>query len=139
MTCQFEVRRDLGFVITRFEGRISDEEFLGLYTALLAEGSGFEPGLGEVADLRRAHFAVSTDVLRRVSEMTRSRMAGFPGSYRTVIIAPADVAFGLSRLYGAIATPGPEEVLVFRGVAAAAEALGLAAAVLEDALRPPER
>lgn len=135
MPCSFEVRRDLGLVVTRFHGRISDEDFVGLYTALLASGSGFEPGLGEVADLRAAQFAVSPAALRRVNDMTRAWMGGARGRYRTVIIAPDDIAYGLSRLYGGISQPGPEEVQVFRSLPAAAEALDMAPDALEDALR----
>lgn len=125
MPARYALHPDLGVVVTRFQGAVTDEEFVGLYRALLADPL-YREGTNELADLREiASFAITASALREVEAWTRRRYSGATTSFRTAIVAPSDLSFGIGRMYEVFAADGPEAVSVFRGAQMALRWLGL--------------
>jgi hypothetical protein len=136
MPCDFVFHKQLGLVVTRFRGRIEDAELLGLYRSLF-EAVDFEPWLQEIADARFIEQPASAEAVKRSSDLIRARLEGLGSTYRTTVIAPAEATYGLSRMYGILASSGPHAVSVYRTVEDAAESLALAADDLERLLASP--
>lgn len=134
MPGDFTFKKDLGFVLTRFWGLVSDPDFTGVYAALLSDAQ-FEPGMSEISDLRLVTSSrVSAAALNQVAGMTKSKLVSANTSSRTVIVAPRTLPFGLSRMYEGLASSGPQEVRVFRTLQGAADSLNLRPADLERIL-----
>lgn len=125
MPIRYTIHRELGVVVTRFTGRVSDDEFTDSYGRLLHDDD-YELGTDELADLRAVEdLDLSAAALRRVEEMTEERYAGSDLEFRTAIVAPRDQSYGIGRMYEVFAEGGPERVRVFRDPAAALAWLGL--------------
>lgn len=134
MPGDYTFRKDIGFVLTRFWGVVTDEDFTGAYKALLSDAQ-FEPGMAEISDLRLVTSSrVSAVALNQVAAMTKSKLVSANASGRTVIVAPRTLPFGLSRMYEGLAAAGPQEVRVFRTLEGAAGSLSLAPQELERIL-----
>jgi hypothetical protein len=130
MPIRHTIHADLGVVVTRFTGRVSDAEFIDAYRRILADDA-YSPGTHELADLRAIEkLDVSAEALRKVEQMTEARYADTGAAFRTAIVAPRDQAYGIGRMYEAFAQEGPENVSVFRDLDEARAWLGLS----EDAL-----
>ena len=117
MPITYTIHPHLGLVVTRFTGRVSDEEFVELYQRMLYDDD-YVLGTNELADLRdTVDLDLSALALRRVEEITRQRYAGSDASFRTAIIAPRDQSYGVGRMYEVFAEEGPENVRVCRSEA----------------------
>jgi hypothetical protein len=128
MPGDYAFRKDVGFVVTRFWGVVTDADFTALYKALLADEQ-FEPGMAEISDLR---LVTSSRV--SAAALTKSKLVSANVSGRTVIVAPRTLPFGLSRMYEGLAATGPQEVRVFRTLEGAAGSLSLEPQELERIL-----
>jgi len=124
MPADFVFHKNHGIVVTRFRGRIADAELLGLYRSLFA-APDFEPWLREVADARFIEAPASASAVKQSSDLIRAKLEALQSTYRTTVIAPDTETYGLSRMYGIIASSGPHAVSVFRTVAEAAGSLDL--------------
>jgi len=134
MPGDYAFRKDVGFVVTRFWGVVTDADFTALYKALLADEQ-FEPGMAEISDLRLVTTSrVSAAALHQVAALTKSKLVSANASGRTVIVAPRTLPFGLSRMYEGLAATGPQEVRVFRTLEGAAGSLSLEPQELERIL-----
>lgn len=123
MPLSHRVDRDAGVAFARAEGALSDEELLD-FAQRMANDPEFRSGVHELIDVRAADLrAVTSRTLRRAAEIfaafdtaaTRGRIA---------FVAPADVAFGLARMYQAFRTDAVE-IRVFREMDEARAWLGL--------------
>lgn len=131
MPIEYTIHRDLGLVVTRFTGRVTDDEFVALYERMLNDDD-YVLGTNELADLRATEdLNLSAIALRRVEEITRSRYAGSHKDFRTALIAPRDQSYGVGRMYEVFAEDGPENVRVCRTRSEALEWLDLAADALD--------
>lgn len=100
--------------VARFVGDIEDEHILGTY-ARLAESPDYDYAADDLVDLTDVtRFDVTSDGLRQV-------MGFFSGAdqlgihTRLAIVAPADVVYGVSRMYQMLRGDDvPEEIAVFR-------------------------
>ncbi len=100
-----------GRVTTRAAGVVTAGQLRGHQEELRAE-EGFEPGLDHLLDLRDVTlFDLSVDEVREIS-----RVRVFGESSRLAVVAPTDVAFGLSRMYEAFGELGEERYRVFRDI-----------------------
>lgn len=114
MPITYHIHSDLGLVVTRFTGRVGDNEFLATYRRLMTDDA-YELGTDELADLRAVEsLDLSTGALRAVEELTRGRYAGSDTAFRTAILAPQDQSYGVGRMYEVFAEEGPENVCVCR-------------------------
>ena len=118
-------------VVATFHDTVTDDEFLALYRQLYADPR-YRLGMDEVADLRDVTlFDVSVDALHTVESIVRRRYGESDATFRTAIIAPADLSFGMGRTYEALISGGPENVFVSRTADKAIAWLGVDPAVLD--------
>ena len=114
MPITYEMVGDLHLVLTRYTGRVGDDEFVDLYRRLF-DDPAYTLGTSELADLREVEsLDLSASALRKVEPMTQDRYAGTDRNFRTAILAPRDQQYGIGRMYEAFAEEGPENVRVCR-------------------------
>lgn len=115
MAHHYAFHPEYNLVLTTFSGDVTREDFVALYRALYGDPD-YVPGMDELADLTRAtRFGPRGAELWEVLDLMSSRYRSAPDvTSRTAIIAPADVHYGIGRMYEAIASETPEEVSVFR-------------------------
>lgn len=124
------IHDDLHLLICTWSGVITDAEMLDGYRKAYADRR-WSPGFNEVTDLRRADLsAVTSDGLRSVQALVSESTTGFTGAFRTAVLAPTDLTFGLSRMYELMSADSPESVRVCRDIDDAAAWIGIPAAIL---------
>jgi len=125
MPITYTLYPDQGLVVTTFSGVVADPEFVDFYRSLYSDPA-YSAGVGELADLRQVtSFRITADALHEVKTLGEERYAGTDTTFRTAIVAPSDLSFGIARIYDALVAGGPEEVAVFRGLGEALEWLAL--------------
>lgn len=106
-------------------GEISDAELLPSYKKLY-ENKIWKPGFNEIVDVRNAQVkSVTSKGLLQLSDLVKSYVKEKGIEFKTAIIAPEDLQFGLSRVYEAISHESPEEIMVFRDLNNAFDWLGI--------------
>ncbi len=96
-------------------GEVTDEEFAERFTDFY-RGGEWAPTMKEFVDLSAADLRrVTADGLARLAE-TLAVLFEEDGvtDYKTAVYSPADLPFGLARLYEAYTATSPESVQVFR-------------------------
>ncbi len=108
--------------VTRYYGVVTDAQFRDAYARIRPENPGWMQ-FNEIADMRAmTSFAVEHSVLRNEAELTGRYLAEADVRVRCAVVAPEDLPFALSRVYGAHADfAGREEVHVFRDAGSAAD------------------
>ena len=102
-----------GVVTLVFQGTVTADDIVALRERYLADPA-FRPGMGTLVDLRRAAMgALTSSDLRRIGEHGRA-VAARRGRYRSAIVAPADIDYGLMRVYEAFGAREDHDVQVFR-------------------------
>jgi hypothetical protein len=117
MTIEYAIDHSQDMVITRFIGRVDNEQLENYINAARRDPSfmACASSLIDLSELTDAAFDAAT-----IRSIAMSRPA-VPGR-KIAIIAPADVSFGLARVFqGFGSLPAPESVQVFRDRAAANE------------------
>jgi hypothetical protein len=94
-------------------GEVRESELVDL-AHKLASDETFAPGHGELVDLRGLlQTDVSAAVLRQVAAIF-ARTDRYAERTRVAVCAPADLAYGLSRMYEAFREPSGLQLRVFR-------------------------
>ena len=125
MPISHQINEDLNVVISNLEGKITDSELLHSYKNLY-ENPSWKPGFSEIVDMRKADMSnVSPTGLKKLSDLVTSYTINAKIQFKTAIIAPDDLPFGLGRLYEAYSDESPESTSVFREIDKAFEWLGL--------------
>ena len=108
-----------------FSGEVSEIELLDVARKLASDPS-IPPGHRELVDLSGVLVTdVTSLALRRVAQIY-AEADKRPEDSRVAIVAPADLFYGLSRMYEAFREPSPLEIQVFRELREARAWLGLA-------------
>ena len=108
------INEELGLVISSWVGEISDADLLPSYKKLY-ENKIWKPGFNEIVDVRNAQVkSVTSKGLLQLSDLVKSYVKEKGIEFKTAIIAPEDLQFGLSRVYEAISHESPEKIMVFR-------------------------
>lgn len=124
------IDEDLQLLITTWSGAVTDAEMMAAFRAAYAD-SRWVPGFNEVTDLRRANVgAVTSDGLRALRLLVAESVAGYSGRFKTSILAPTDLGFGISRMYEMMSDESSESVRVCRDADDAAAWVGIPASVL---------
>lgn len=119
------INQELGIVLSSIVGAISDSDLLSSYEELY-ENERWQPGFHEVVDLRDAQMErVTSEGLQQLSSLVSRYTNVKTEGFKTAIIAPEDLPFGLARVYEAVSKETPESVMVFRDLNNAFEWLGL--------------
>lgn len=97
-------------IITRATGDISGSDIFRNRREL-AEDPRFHPGLDHLVDLTRVRrFDLSTGEIRRLASLDL-----FSDASRRVVVAPADLTYGLSRMYAGYREPPDHAFHICRG------------------------
>lgn len=131
MPITYRLKPNEKLVIFVHVGVLADDEFLSFYKTFHEEVHLDSP-FNYLVDLRRAISSVrSPEVLREFASfmLTQSPKAAVPP--KVAVIAPADVSFGLARMYEAYSDLVPSEFIVFRAADAALAWLGVSEDLLD--------
>ena len=116
MTIDHKIFGEQGIVITTLVGAVTDADILPGYMRLY-EDENWKPGYHEIVDLRNAKMdGVTAEGLRSLSVMVEGYVAGKCDRFKSAVVAPKDLPFGLARLYEALSEESPESVKVFRNM-----------------------
>ena len=119
------INEKIGVVVSSWVGKISGSEILPSYKQLY-ESDLWKPGLNEIVDLRDADMSsVSSEILSDLAAMVEGYTKGKCQGFKTAVIAPEDLPFGISRIYEAHSYDSPENAKVFRDLNKAFEWLGV--------------
>ena len=131
MTILHTINEEHGIVLSSLVGAIADADLLPSYKQLY-ENKRWKPGFHEIVDLRDAQMdGVTGEGLRRLSSLVEGYIAGKCDGFKTAVIAPEDLPYGLARLYEAVSEESPENVMVFRDLNQALEWIGVDDSILE--------
>lgn len=125
------INEQLGIVLSSWVGQISDSELLPSYQQLY-ENELWKPGFHEIVDLRDADMSsVSSEGLDRLASMVKRYTIGKCDEFKTAVVSPDDLHFGIARIYEVHSSESPEIVMVFRDLNRAFEWLGIENTLLE--------
>jgi hypothetical protein len=126
----FEIRPAARLVYVKCTGVVSLEEILRYETVVVTDAE-FDAEYIEVLDLRTAErLEVSRDEVARIVGYEKNHER-YIGKRKVAFIAPADLEFGLGRMYEMMEHESPMETQVFRNIDTACEWTGLSPADLE--------
>ncbi len=132
MPIEFTIDTDRALVLTSWIGDVADTDLMPAYRRIM-ESKAFSPGFDEIVDLGGARInGVTSTGMRELADMVDRQLAGCCSGFRTAIVAPGPLPYGVSRQYAVYADPSPEEVRVFRDPAAAVAWIGADAPLLND-------
>lgn len=122
MAIAHKIYPDKRLVVSTWSGAFNDDVILPPYVALY-QNPLWQPGFDEIVDMR------GVDVRKVTSAGLRNFINAlgqyYTHSFRTAIVAPADLPYGLARVYQVFSAESPEEVMVFRSITKAVNWLGL--------------
>lgn len=112
-------------------GLVDDDEFLASYRKLFTDDA-YELAFDRLIDLRRADSTRrSATALKAVAALISRSYEGRDLAPKTAVIAPADISFGLGRMFAAFAAMAPGEVEVFQSPEDALAWLGAPKALIK--------
>lgn len=106
-------------VTLTYSGAITDQDLFAVFDRLYREPD-HRVGMDELSDLRGVEVAqVTARGLQDLASRTALQLDSARQTWRVAIVAPVDVVFGLARMYELLREGSPEQVMVFRNLAAA--------------------
>ncbi len=115
MPITFTVNPEQGYYISKYAGRLSDDDLIGPWKEFLAEG-GWAPGLNELADISELDGdGITLDGIMRLANFVAAILKKKSKSViKVAVYSPDDLSFGLARTYEAVSDDSIQEVHVFR-------------------------
>lgn len=100
---------------SELEGDLTDADLIEAYTNLY-KSEDWKPEYPELVDFTRANMGkITSHGLRELSKICKQALAGKKIIQSpTAVIAPADLQYGLARMYSGVTENSPEQVQVFR-------------------------
>lgn len=111
MTISYRIDKADRLITATALGDVSFQDYRGML-AVLIEDPDFDPTFDRLWDMRRGHPTLSGDEVRGVAKV----VAKLVGGKRSAIVAPGDVAYGLSRMYSVFLEDAGIEVQPFRTI-----------------------
>ncbi len=125
MAIKYQIDPEMGVIYVNLAGKVCDDEFSAALDQALRDPD-YHVGMSGLIDFRAVErFDVSTRVIREAVTTIAKTMNGFKYPWRTAIVAPTDMVYGLSRMYQILREGSMEEVGVFRDAGDAGKWLGL--------------
>src|SRR5215469_27400 len=120
MPVQVAVDRDRKLVITSYSGEVNDAD-VARQISEIKRSAPYSPEYSAITDFTEViQFNISLDQIRHVAE-TESPLA----KSKRVMVAPADVAYGTSRMFQALSSNTRPNITVVRTLAEAYQLLGV--------------
>ncbi len=121
--CDYTPDKEL--VVFRHIGDVPDDEFLAAYREFF-QSSDVIAAIRLLVDLSETVSSPrSSQALRSLAELMRKVYGGGETRRRVAVVAPADLSFGLARMYQVFSDNVPWEFVVFRDADAARAWLGI--------------
>jgi len=121
----YRIDLELGVVQAELIGVLDDEAFIALFTEVLHHPD-YRVGMKSLLDFRRVtQFDLTGQGIRTLAGMVVSRLNSHAVPWQTALVAPQDVAYGLSRMYQILREGSMSQVEVFREFSEAWRWLGL--------------
>jgi len=114
MPISFSVKKDEGYLICTYTGKITDQILLDSWKKFY-ESNDWIPGFNEISDVSRAEgLDVTSNGLRKLAEYAKiMHQKHNVESIKVAIFAPEKIQYGLSRIYDAMTYNSPENIRVF--------------------------
>ncbi|MBN1492584.1 MAG: hypothetical protein JW938_00405 [Candidatus Omnitrophica bacterium] len=113
---------DKKLALTIFSEDVSDEVLIAAREAMVRHPQ-WKPGFNEIVDIRKATSEhVTAKGLRHLMAIVRKHVKV---NFKTAIVAPDLLSYGMSRTYEAITAESFEEVAVFKTMEEACEWIGI--------------
>ncbi len=124
MPISFKFFEEHELFLSKWVGDISDSDLLQSYKQLF-DSERYKPGFHEITDTRDANIAgITSKGLYRLSALVDQRLSGKAKEFKTAIISPKDLEFGMARIYEVFRDKSKENVMVFRNTESALKWLG---------------
>lgn len=126
MSIIFHFRPEENLVICVHKGDRSDDEFLAACKGMY-ENDLYSISMNRLIDMRQAtgSGSRSASALKQLATFVNSQFATTDAHPKIAIIAPADLTFGICRMYDILTDTIPWNLVIFRAVDAALAWLGL--------------
>ena len=119
MPISYSIDPARGLVTLTYTGTITDRDLFDTFDRLYRD-PGHRVGMSELSDLREAESVqVTAKGLQDLALRTARQLDPAGKTWRVAVVAPRDVVFGLARMYELLREGSPEQVMVFRDLAAA--------------------
>ena len=115
MPITFTPNPEEGYFVSKFTGKVTDDEFLDSYKEYY-NNEHWIPLLKELADFSECESPLlTTGGLDRLANYIKALFIerGIT-TFQTAVYAPNDLPFGIARIYEAMTIGSPESVMVFR-------------------------
>lgn len=115
MPITFTIKPELGYYISKYVGRLTDDDLIGPWKEFFESGE-WVPGLNELADISELDGKeVSFDGIMRLARyLTSTLKDNCKSVIKVAVYSPHDLPFGLARMYEAMADESVQKVHVFR-------------------------
>lgn len=125
MAIKYQIDQQMGVIYIDLAGNVYDDEFSTALNQALHDPE-YQIGLSSLIDFRNVErFGVSTNTIRDAVTTVAKTMNGFRYPWKTAIVAPMDLVYGLSRMYQILREGSMEEIGVFRDLQDARQWLGI--------------
>jgi hypothetical protein len=111
---EYHLDEEISAVVAEVEGIVGDDELLD-YTRRIFNDAAARRVDHELFDITRAakESKVTAEGIRKIAEFWTSEYANMAGG-KLALVAPVELAFGLSRMYQGLRDDGPDHIRVFR-------------------------
>lgn len=118
MRISYEIDAERRLVVTTVQGEVTAED-LRLHAEAMASDPQRRGTLDEIVDLTGAtESSIATRAIRDFAQLMREKDRNTPGT-KLALVAPANAAFGLARMFEAYRQHPSFEIQVFRDGASA--------------------
>ncbi|MBN2391004.1 MAG: hypothetical protein JXR84_09780 [Anaerolineae bacterium] len=125
MAIKYQIDPEMGVIYVNLAGTVHDLDFVTAVDEALHD-PGYRAGINSLIDFRAVErFDVSNQTIRRAVGMVSDQLDDYNQPWKAAIVAPANLVYGLSRMYQLLREGSMEEVGVFRDAESAREWLGL--------------
>jgi hypothetical protein len=119
MPITFTIDEEAGRVTLRFLGTVTDRDLFTTFEELYGDPR-HRIGMPELTDCRDVErVEITAEGLRGLATATQASLDPAREPWKVAVVAPADLVFGLGRMYELLREGSPEQVQVFRDITAA--------------------
>ena len=115
MPITFSVKPDQGYYISKYAGRLTDDDLIKPWKDFFESGE-WVPCLNELADISELDGQdITMDGIMRLAQFVTSVLKeNCKSVIKAAVYSPHDLSFGLARMYEAMADESIQEVRVYR-------------------------
>lgn len=119
MPISYRIDEEAGRVDLAFSGTVTDADLMATFQALYRDPK-HRAGMAELTDCRAVgRVEITGRGLQRLADATKGWLDAAGVVWKVAVVVPNDEVFGLGRMYELLREGSPEQVRVFRDLAAA--------------------